>query len=318
MNSKIKSAIIFFSVLLIILETVSTLLKFGVKHSMAGQNGKVNLVMRHIVDKKIVFFGSSVAEVGINPANIENLTNLGCYNLGINATKFMQYKSLINEFNEYSDSCQYIIVDDTYSMFSETKNIFLLEHFVSYVGNKNVYKALYSIQPDLIWKTRYVPFYKFITFSNSYYKDAFLGWKAIFGRGKSVDTLMGFTPCYQEWQKSVENGNQMKIRVEATIDTTSVNEFKRLINTVNQRHRKMVLILSPIQTEGQQLIAGLDSLKLLLNSLMKNGNIFIDGCTLELCKDKKYFYNNTHLNNIGASLFSNFIGAKLDSLVSVN
>ena len=74
----------------------------------------------------------------------------------------------------------------------------------------------------------------------------------------------------------------------------------------------MILVYSPIYIEGQNFIKNHQEIIELYQSFADKYSFkFINFLTDIICLDKKYFYNATHLNKLGAELFSHKLSTLL-------
>lgn len=65
-------------------------------------------------------------------------------------------------------------------------------------------------------------------------------------------------------------------------------------------------LFTPEYIEGQAFVAGRDEIITLYEEIAKKRDIlFLNYSDDQICKQKKYFYNASHLNKNGAELFTN-------------
>src|SRR5579864_3007889 len=206
----LKRVSLFLVILGGVLFLTDSILSWGAAHNYQNDMGKVNLIMNHRANPDIMIFGSSNVEVGIDAPLLKQLSGRSVFNAALDGTHYQQMASMINEFGEYSSRNRYVILGlSPYTLIPKTK-INQIEHFLPQIANPYVYTSLYSMDPDLAFKCRFVPFYKYTQVSSDYYKQVALGWKSHIqstGQHESPDTLYGFTPNFQTWQRDQDEIN---------------------------------------------------------------------------------------------------------------
>ena len=201
-NTRFAQRVIVFVLILAALAFVINYgLEAGARHVTTGDMGKVNTIAEHKIDPAIAVFGSSVGEAGIDPRILQQRTSLSTYNFCIDGTRYMQYKGLIDEFAMHSKNNKYILFAESYFSFERVDAIHKMELYMAHLGNSNIYNALYEIQPGLVWKCRWVPFYKYITATDAYYKNVWAGWKNLQNDKAITDTLLGI---YQDTEQLLQ------------------------------------------------------------------------------------------------------------------
>ncbi|HTJ53438.1 MAG TPA: hypothetical protein VL443_28480 [Cyclobacteriaceae bacterium] len=313
----IIQSVLFLVILILLLTIVIRTLDFGVRNSSYAQYAKVNYIGNHRADTQLAFFGSSVGEVSLNANLIEEQTGKSAYNYCIDGTRFMQYDGLIKEFNAYSINCEMVVFAETFFSLSKVDQLTEVDRFLPYINNETIYTSLYFIQPELMWKLRYIPFYKFIVAKQGYYKAAALGLKEMIG-GKSLlrdDTLKGFTPKKLHWQVGLDELNKASKPIEIQLDTIALQHYSSTIEEIRKKGRKVLIVIPPIHEDGLRLLPDLEKLRKTLASMERDGVYFRDYSMSDLSREKNYFYNNSHVNELGARKFSKHLALTIDSIL---
>ncbi len=313
MNSKLRIIFLFSFSLLAIYFLFDTVVITGVAKSRTGQLGKINKICAHDQLPEIAIFGSSVGEIGINAPLIQQQTNKTIYNFSIDGTRFTQYKGLIDELSIKNDKTKLVILSETYFSFARVDALTVLERYLANISNNNVYNSLYSIQPDLVWKCRYVPFYKYTTVSHIFYMSALDGWKRFFGT-QPIDSLLGFTPVYRDWELDQDKMLQTVKSFAIEIDSSIVESYKQCIRNLTSKGINVVIIIPPIYSEYSKKITDFGPLRKALAEISKETNCtFWDFTCIAISEHKSYFFNTNHLNNKGAAVFSTILADSINS-----
>jgi len=315
-RKKYTLQIIWFTILgSILIWLVDGAIQIAVRHSDSEQTGKVNKVMGHEIDPGIMVFGSSVGEVGIDAPEIASITNQSVYNCCIDGTRYMQYRGIIDEFDSYSKNNKYVVMVESYLSFEKIQAVNSLDRYLAYLNNGNLYNSLYAMQPDLLWKCRYVPFYKFIPASHVYYKNAAVGLKRLMHHSKDTDSLMGYTPAYKTLDPDLDSLIKNTPHFDVAIDSAVVGNYIQTIEKLQRSGRKVVLILPPVLNKVIKQVTDLGPLRNTLTKIaQQTGSVFYDFSNSAICDRRDLFYNRTHLNATGSAFFSKQLA---DSMLTI-
>jgi len=314
--SKYKPALIFGVIACVLMWFVSYVIDFGVRHSDLEETGKVNKIVNHEIDPDLIVFGSSVSQVGVDPCILNEKTNLSSYNCSINGTRFSQYKGLIDEFASYSKTNKYVVFVETFFSFEKVDALTAPENFIPALDNRNVYNSLYEVQPGLIWKSRYVPFYKYIVVSYRYYKNSIIGWKRMIHPSINNDPHKGYFPVDRKWEADADEAIRNTKPFTVQIDDSIVSKYILTIQKLQARGQKVFLVLTPMYNEMFKRVTDISPVRELMNKIAATtGAVFLDYSHSQICDNKDFFYNSNHLNSMGAKVFSSQLGDTLSSLI---
>ncbi len=301
MNREIKKIFRFIFPLLILLFGLNWLLIFGARNSRNSWFGKVNQIANCELDPEIMIFGPSVSEVGVDPRILNFRTNYSVYNCSIDGTRYIQLKGIMDQFNSYSKNNKIIVLMETLFTFEPVFGVFELQRYLGQINKDKIFEPLYEIQPDLLWKAKYVPFYNFIIANQGFYKQAWLGYKNICV-SESIDTLYGYTPVEKDFDGS---GLKAKKKFNIIIDKVIVQKYINSINSFKRKGHSVVIVLTPAFKEILSNYTNTEPLINTLDSVSKiTGAKFWNFTNSEIGADRANYYNVSHLNVNGARLFS--------------
>ncbi|MCX6210457.1 MAG: hypothetical protein NTZ59_13405 [Bacteroidetes bacterium] len=200
MKKQIILSIKFVIFLVVILVIVDGIIGFGIRQNTTSVFAKPIKICNNINAPSIAIFSSSVGEMGYDCDIIESTLHQTAYNFSLNGTRFLQYKGLIDELSNSSKNTKIVVLSEAIFSFEKLKAVNEIERFLPCISNNNVYKSLHNIQPDLTFKCRYIPFYKYIAASSNYYLNSFIGLKNFISHKKNIDSLKGQTRVYRNWE----------------------------------------------------------------------------------------------------------------------
>lgn len=314
------SGVVFFSLVFVTLAgLLHFILDFGVKSVRIDQIGKINAIAEHEIDTEIALFGSSVSEVGIDPSIIEKCTRLKCFNFSLNGTSFYQYRGLIDEFASYTKLNKVVVFSETYFSFSKRDVLMSPDIYLAQLSKEHIRNPLEQIDPVLIRKSYYIPFYRFVAASHIYYKYAA---KGILHRvqGKiDKPNLKGFTPVRRNWEVDADRAIKKAGKYSIVIDQEVLKLYIEQIKKLQSKGIRVIIIFTPIFKPA---LAQAMSLTPLINAIKeisrKTGVRFLDFSNSSLVDQKTMFYNSNHLNLMGAQLFSKQLGDSICKLISAD
>ena len=314
-NKNFRSVVLFALVGIFLFWLITYTIDFGVRHSDDTQVGTINRIMDHKIDPQIMAFGASSGEVSIDPETIQKGTGLTCFNSCIDGTRFLQYAGLINEFNEYSQNNKLIILSESYFSFEKISALTSIERYLPHLNNDNVYHSLFMVQPDLTWKCKYIPFYRYIAATHVYYKNAVIGW-GNFLHHRPYQGL-GYFPVDRSWEPDADATIESVGSFKISFDPVIVDEYIRVIKNAESRNRKVVILLTPVFSEMLKKVTDINPLRVKLDSIARAVNAtFLDFTTQPICSDKTMFYNSLHLNQRGSEIFSAILADSLKKILN--
>jgi hypothetical protein len=282
----------------------SALVDKGVRRSNNSGFEKVNRILVSHVDPDIISFGSSQGERSFNCRYITAALGRSAYNSCITGTDFNQYKCLIRSYNSYSSKKSTVLFFLAFSDLRPIRALASVERFAAHLDDRLVYHDLHYIDPELIWRSRYIPLYKNTVVDHTYYLAAAGGWRDLLFRQNSPDTLQGFVPSYQSWPSNEDAAIDAMDPGPVTIDSTAITDFIAIINELQQKGKRVVLIVPPVYQRFYTEKVDYAPLHRTLDSVSRStGCTFFDFSRSFISSDKRYFYNATHLNYDGSLLF---------------
>ena len=267
---------------------------------------KINLLLEHKIDKDVMIWGSSVAMAHIDPKVIQQYTALSAYNMGWPGVFFVQYNSMIKEYLTYQKKCKCMIIACDFDNLGKNQLITRPDLFVSHLSNDYVYESLHDIEPDKMFKAKYVPGYKLGLLSKGFYNT-------LFTRQISIDTNNGFEPQNATWNVTSKNN----ISFNARYDSAIYSKLKETLTLVTAKNIEVFLVITPVYCKGYQLISNAQAIKdkyLELTQLTDKIHL-LDYTTDTMCLRQDYFYNNSHMNLYGAHRFSQKLGADVNKIL---
>jgi hypothetical protein len=148
--------------------------------------------------------------------------------------------------------------------------------------------------------------------NDQYYKASVMGWKEKWKGDEIFDSAAGYTPKEIQWDSSLDKVDKSLVE-NIEINEALVAEYKKTIDLLVSRGKKVFIVLPPIQQEGRKLVNHLDKLREVLRSFDKDNICFLDYSEIPISSDKQLFYNYSHLNSSGSMIFSKILANDINA-----
>ncbi len=294
------------------LTAFSTFLKVGQKYYDSHAGLKLRLLLdEKTIDPEIIVFGSSVAEGGINPLIISNITEKKSYNASLSGRRIIDWNSIAFSFLDYTKNNKVIVLDIFPNVFNQTDNLYQPHEFYPYLNNKFVKKALSPIS-STYHKITTLPFYYLTQLNSKIVLNAIAG---------IYDLLLNSQPKmsedyngYNNINSNYENGD-VNLITPTEISNKSIKLYEKLILQAANKNIEVLFVGMPVFCKGQTFYNQLDSVYnwgTIWSNKYENVTYlnFLNDSSIIYQQD--YFANNTHLNKKGASFISSKIGNYLN------
>lgn len=240
-----------------------------------------------------IFIGSSRVENSVIADEIEKKTNKKTINLGIKGLKLRDMSYIMKLLKEYNISYQkiFIQIDYSYNYEEESSKFFSFE-LLPFCDSSNsiINEYLESINSTFL-------FYKYIPFLKYSDSDQLIGFRKVFSSLKNkvsfFNSNKGYEPLYGFSSRKLENIPN-KVNAENKY-------FNRINSFVKSENLNVVYFSAPVSLKSENLNY-FDELKKNVPQLHNFHNVI---------SEEKYFYDNLHVNDDGAALFTNVLIEKL-------
>lgn len=256
----------------------------------------------------IAIYGSSRAWVHIDPEILQESLHASTYNFGIDGHNFgLQYMRHL-ELLKFNKKPKVILLSlDVFSM-EKGKNLYNAEQFLPYMlWNKNIrnFTSSYNGYSRIDY---FFPMIRYIG------KKSILSSAAanIYKENAIKYRKRGYKGMPRIWNRDLSKAKRGGRRYERQIDPTLVKLLEKFVLECADLGIKLILVYTPEYIEGQEFVANRTKIIDVYSSLAKKHQLlFLDYSKSEICMNKDYFYNASHLNNKGSELFTKILADDL-------
>ena len=264
-----------------------------------------NQIYNASLDYDLVINGNSRAWVQYDPFIIDSLLHINCYNLGIDGSpinrqiiKYQKYCNLHKAPKYLIQNIDFCTMDIRYGYERE-------QFFPYFFYDRKLILAFDKYENFSILE-KYLPCYRYLG-----YEDFTL--ESFFNNNQYGDELVA---GYHAFDKDWDGTNLVNLdSIECACDTNMINMFDGFLEREVNKGVKIIFVYAPIYFEARQKLVNEKKMFEMYDSIARKFDITIlDYNDMPMCYDTTYFYNATHLNRIGAELFTTKLAYDIDSL----
>lgn len=266
-------------------------------------------------DNELAIYGSSRAWRHFDPQILEDSLGLKTYNFGMDGYGFyLQYMRHL-EYRKHNPKPKYIILSLDLFTFEMPKGLYNAGQFIPYMRSSDYMKQFLKPLAGFSAYDYYVPLLRYFG-KKSELKEAI----KIGLRGEHQPPLRsrGFAANPEEWNEDFQNAAKMIEKYTVVIDSPVVQLMKQFLTDCKKDGIQVIMVYSPEYTAIKQFLAGKEQLLQLYQQLATQYDIpFLDYSADAICMDRSNFYNTSHMNIRGATLFSRKLSSFLKSRLSL-
>ena len=304
----IKKAIIIYIILFSIQFLIDELLD---TENICGNNTWYQ-VFNNKIDADLIILGNSRAEVHYNPQIISNITKLKTYNLGVSGTPINILKIRWDSYINRNPKPKVLVLDLDLNVLGHSNDLFGKFQYLPYLNTSEYISVAKKIDKDFYYE-RFIPLYKYRGYETAVLKKI----KSICDSSDCNNVKDGYVENDIKWidkdwknfKSKMLNSNQKKIKLNPEIYDEGLKILNEIIEQCKKEKIKIYFVWSPVYYESSSYLPSnkkyLDSL---LNNIAQKEDIrYFNLISDSIAYSKSNFYNQSHLNKNGATLFSNKI-----------
>lgn len=255
------------------------------------------------IESDMIFLGSSKCYAHYNPAVFDSLLNIDTYNLGLNGKRCDFDIFRYNQYKKHKNKQPLYIVWDIMQNSFEKSSGYGDEQFMPYIYDADIWNAIHRKEHKIYYIDRIIPMLR-------YYR------KGMIHRFPMDDdyAYKGYVHEYQPFD-SKELQNIADNSQKYFIDTNIVESFRSTIKEMQNDGANVILVYSPFYYKGQHKIKDMQQFIQYIEKIADDEHcIFLNYLDSYINQDSALFKNATHLNSIGADIFSSMLSHDLDSI----
>lgn len=289
--------------------TFSHLIKKN-KSGFSGEFTVWNDIYNSAISCDIAVYGSSRAWRHIDPSILNDSLSMQVYNFGADGQRFNTQYIRHEMYTKNNPLPKYIIHSVDLWTLDVQAEMYNHYQFLPYMfWNQNLKNHLENISQ---FKTLdfYVPMIRYYGTGNAHV-EAFI--KDMLKRDEGL-RVNGFKGSDLKFNVDVVNSNVIIDKSNSSQDKIDIKRYEEFILECKKMDIELILVYSPEYKDSKNSLTNRDSVIAMYSKLCKKYDlIFLDYTLSPLCENKENFFNMTHLNKVGASLFSQMLAHDLKS-----
>lgn len=275
----------------------------NIRHSQVREYQIWEDIFNSRITADMVVLGSSRAYAHYNPEIFDSILNTDFYNLGLNGKlidldifRYHQYKKCNNR------QPQYILWDIMPFSFDFSEG-YGDEQFMAYIWNNDIWKEIHNSRHDITWFDRLVPLLRYWRKNMIHtYPNAVM--QVYKGYRKE------YTPFDSEELNQIRDNS-----LKCNYNRKAIHLFESTLEEMKKDGSEIILLFSPLYYKGQQKYCELNTfIDTVSNIASRHNCLFLNHLPSTINEDSTLFKNATHLNSIGADMFSARLANDLDSI----
>ena len=259
-----------------------------------------NDILHTNIDADVLIMGNSRAWGQYSTYILDSALNVNSYNIGMDGSCFNRQIKRYEIYRHYQRRKPDYIIQNVEFFTLERTVGYEREQFMPYMMYPYFRERVMEEEP-FSFAELYIPMYRY--YVNNFYDDYT---KYDFPQYK------GYYAGDEEWDpkdlKHVEPYN-------AVVDTATLRMFEDFISLTKQDSISLILVIAPMHIEATRVVLNNDEICRMYKNLAHKYDVpLLDYSDMPICNDTTYFHNATHLNKLGAELFSTQLAHDLDSL----
>ncbi|MHC1775964.1 MAG: hypothetical protein AB9834_11180 [Lentimicrobium sp.] len=302
MKKFLISILIFSLSLLVFAYLMDLFLSDRLRKSKNGEFGVWNDIYNGKVNDDLLIYGGSRAWVQFDPQIISDSLNISAYNIGINGHNFWLQYLRHSVLLKYNEKPKVIVHSVDIMTLGKRPDLFNPEQFLPYMVDDPAMAKAISSYEGYSYLDYKLPLLRY----SGKWKALIFALKWTFSSQNSIpDRIKGYQGKDMTWNSDFEKAKEELNEFSMDLDSETVQLFEKYIQECRDMNIKLIFVNPPEYVEGQHFVKNRDEIIALFSKLGHENNIpFYDYSSDSMSFDKKYFYNSTHMNKLGAELFT--------------
>jgi len=280
-------------------------------HNSPGEIEVWNDIYDKNIDADIAIYGSSRAWVHISPKIIEDSLNLKAYNFGMDGHNFWLQYLRNKEYLKYNKPPKVIILSvDVFSL-AKRKDLYELNQFKPYMLWNSDIKKFTSSYDGFNFEDYYLPLIRYYgSMKASVIKSS---------SNKNPYRNKGYRGMDRKWNNDLVQAKLEKKNLSIDIDSNTITLFNQFLLECKSNDITVILVYTPEHIDGQKFVKNRKEIINIYNDFSnKYDLLFLDYSSDDICLEKEYFYNASHLNKKGSEIFTSMLAYDLKTRANSN
>lgn len=279
-------------------------ISYKLQHSADRRYIGWSKIVNEQLDADLVIMGSSRAWVQYSPALLDSILQINTYNMGIDGSGLNRQIIRYEVYDHYqAKKPKYIVLNVDYFSANEWSYGYEREQFFPYMWDSYMRKEIQKVEP-MSWGERYMPVYRYVTYKGLY--------NVLYEQPLEAKTYKGYMGQDRPWEaKAYEELTTFHFNADERV----MAMFDQFLEERKAEGIQVIFCYAPMYIGFTNKVENLEEFFACYKEYAERYDIpILDYSYHELSMDTAYFYNASHLNRVGAEIFSTQLAHDLDSL----
>ena len=253
------------------------------------------------IETDCLVLGSSRANQHVSPQVLDSILGTHSYNAGIAGLHFDFMRSVYDFFRTRDSKPRVVLINVDHSSLSPTDHLINRHQYLPWFHNKDFRRLFFPIIHPT-FPERFLPMYRFRGYHSYSLK-------------KENEYYRGFRP-----KDTPFNGkNLLRKKFPFIIDESVQASLNEMLDRIEQDGAKAVLFYSPIHVDTYRRMHYREDMLALYDSLSAARGIpILDYTNMWISRDSSFFVDGVHLNQLGATVFTDSLAHGIARLGLLN
>lgn len=293
-------------ILFIVAWGIDAFMTKNLHHSDARMFSTYNAIYSDGLQCDAVIMGSSRGQVQYDPAVLDSMLELDCYNLSVDGRCIDAEIVMYNVYRHHAPKPRLIIQNIDFGTLQRS-NGYEREQYLPYLDKDDLFEQIHESE-GFTWADRWLPLVRYAGY-HEVIKEGF----CLKNKLNKPSMYKGWYGRDEEWDGSVFDAITT---IPFTVNPEAVEMFDDYLAKCNNEDVLVVMVYAPIYIGVTEKMDSVQAMFNTYQSFAEKYHFPILNYTYDsLSYDTNYFYNATHLNKKGAELFSVKLALDLKELM---
>ncbi|MBK6346046.1 MAG: hypothetical protein IPF68_08920 [Bacteroidales bacterium] len=274
----------------------------SLRQSRNGEFGVWNDIYGGKVSEDLLIYGGSRAWVHFDPQIMTDSLGISVYNIGLNGHNFFLQDLRHRLLLKYNEKPKIIIHAVDIMTLGKRADLFNLEQFLPYMTDDTAVANAIADYEGYDYLDYRLPLMRY----SGKWKTVFSALKIRFGsKNYTPDRIKGYQGKDMTWNSDFEKAKEEIAEFRMDLDSATIREFEKYIRECREKDIQLIFVSPPEYIEGQLFVENYEEIMDVFRKFSRDFGVpYYDYTKDTMSFSKKYFYNSTHMNKLGAELFT--------------
>lgn len=288
------------------------MISLGLQHTPKNHLETMNVVMHDICNNDILILGNSRGACGYNPYYLDSILGCNSRNISVSGQTYRISDVRYKLYRHHNNAPKILLLNIDHIELGPGTLGFEKEQYYPYIRD-SIVQTILEIN-HFSWLDTHIPLYRY----RGNYKYVGLGlcefWGIYHLHGKQYK---GWTKNPTGWHgEAFDEVLREKRNIDVLYNDTVASIFEGIVSKATEEGVKCIMVFSPIYNKvTENLSPSFDTIMDFYKTISQRYDVpILDYREMPICMDTSYFIDATHLNYLGAELFTKQLAYDIDSL----